>query len=144
MRLAFLALPLLAALPAQAQQAPMAAVPMQVSPGAVVPQDVPLVFAPNALWVGVPVPRPLPAESAPQGRADRCMGLAWRLSGSLAGRTPAEADRLLRDEAVAYVYREPGTRNAYPAEGTLIVGLDASGRVDRLGCAGWITVRSQP
>jgi hypothetical protein len=72
------------------------------------------------------------------------MGLAWRLSGPLAGRTPAEADRLLRDEAVAYVYREPGTRNAYPAEGTLIVGLDASGRVDRLGCAGWITVRSQP
>jgi hypothetical protein len=135
MRLALLALPLLAAPPALAQQAPMAVVPMQVPPGAVVPQDVPLVFAPNALWVGIPVLRPLPPESAPQGRADRCMGLAWPLSNPPVGRTPAEADRLLRDEAVASVYREPGARNAYPAEGPLGVGLDSSGRVDRLGCA---------
>lgn len=142
MRLALLALPLLAALPAQAQT-PTAVVPMQVPSGAVVPQGTPLVMAPNALWVGVSVPRPLPSEQARQGQADRCMGLAWRLSGHLAGRTPAEADRLLRDEAVLYVYREPGTRNAYPAEGTLLVGLDASGRVDRLGCTGWTTVRSQ-
>ena len=123
MRIALFALPLVAALPAQAQT-PHAVVPMQVLHGAVVPQGAPL-------------------EQARQGQADRCMGLAWRLSGRLVGRTPAEADRILRDEAVQHVYLEPGTRNAYPAEGTLIVGLDASGHIDRLGCAGWTTVRSQ-